>query len=80
LSLSLKEEHKLRVFQNRLLRRLFGCKREEVVVGCRRLHNGVIMSRRMRWVGNVACIGEKRNAYKILVRKCEGETTWEAWA
>jgi hypothetical protein len=62
--LTLREEHRLRVFENRMLRRMFGPKREEVEGGWRRLHNeelcnlynspniiGVIKSRRVRWVG-----------------------------
>jgi hypothetical protein len=73
------EQHGLRVFENRVLRRLFGPKREEVVGGCRRLHNEelhnlytspyirVIKSRRLRWAGYVACMGAMRNVYKILV-------------
>jgi hypothetical protein len=63
-----------------VLRRIFGLKRDEVIGGWRKLHNGelqnlycspsiirMIKSRRMRWEGNVARIGEKRNAYRILV-------------
>jgi hypothetical protein len=65
----------LRVFQNRVLRRIFGPKREEVEGGLRGLHNElrnlytspVIKSRRTRWVGHVACMGEMRNAYKIFI-------------
>jgi hypothetical protein len=71
------------VFENRVLRRIFGPKREEVAGGWRRLHNEerhnlyvssnvirVIKSRKMRWAGYVACTKEARNAYRILV----GET------
>jgi hypothetical protein len=81
-SLALREEHTLRVFENRMLRRIFGPKREEVAGGWRRLRNEelhnlyvspniikVIKSRRMRWVGHVALIGEIRNAYNIFVEK-----------
>jgi hypothetical protein len=63
------------VFGNRVLRRIFGPKQEEMLGGCWRLHNGevhnlytspniigVIKSRRMRWAGHVACMGEMRNA------------------
>jgi hypothetical protein len=64
-SLTLREEHRLRAFENRVLRRIFGPKRSEVVGGGRKLHNlyflprviGLIKSRRMRWAGYVACMG-----------------------
>jgi hypothetical protein len=69
-SLSLREEHKLRVFENRVLRRIFGPKRDEVTGGWRKLRNEelrnlysspgiirIIMSRRMRWAGHVARMG-----------------------
>jgi hypothetical protein len=85
LSLTLREEHRLRVFENRVLRRIFGPKRDEVMRGWRKLHNEelhglysspsivrVIKARRMRWVGHVACMGEVRGAYKILVGRPEG--------
>jgi hypothetical protein len=74
------------VFENRVLRRIFGPKRDEVTGGWRKLHNEellslysspsiirMIKSRRMRWAGLVARIGEKRNAYRILVGKLEGK-------
>jgi hypothetical protein len=83
-SLTLRDEHRLRVFKNTVLRRILGPKRVEVVGGWRRLHNGelcnlyaspnvsrMIKSRRVRWVGHVAHMGEMRNAYKILVSKLE---------
>jgi hypothetical protein len=66
-SLTLREEHRLRVFENRVLRRIFGPKRNEVTVEWRKLHNEelrdfysstskirIIESRRIRWVGHVA--------------------------
>jgi hypothetical protein len=84
-SLTLREEHRLRVFENRVLRRIFRPKRDEVTGGWRKLHNEelhglyfsssiirVIKSRKMRWAGHVARMGEVRNAYSILVRKPEG--------
>jgi hypothetical protein len=72
------------MFENRVLRRIFGLKRYEVTGGWRKLHNEelrnlyflpnrMIKSRRMRWAGNVAQMGEKRNAYLILVGKPEGK-------
>jgi hypothetical protein len=74
-SLTLREERKLRVFENMVLRRIFGPRRDEVTWEWRRLRNGelndlyfspnivrVIKSRRMRWVGHVAHIGEERGA------------------
>jgi hypothetical protein len=77
-SLTLREEHRLREFENRVLRRIFGLKRDEVTGGWRKLHNEElhnlhsspniirIKSRRIRWAGHVARMGEKRNAYRIL--------------
>jgi len=68
------------VFGNRVLRRIFGAKRVEVRGMWRKLYNeeinylysspiivGVIKSRRMRWTGDVARVGEKRGAYRVLV-------------
>jgi hypothetical protein len=84
-SLTLREEHRLRVFENRVLRRIFGPKRDEVTDEWRKLHNEelhdlysspsiirIIKSRRMRWTGHVARMGEKRNAYRLLVGKPGG--------
>jgi hypothetical protein len=84
LSLTLREEHRLRVFENRVLRRIFGPKRDEVTGGWRKLHieelHGlysspsiirVIKARRMRWAGHVARMGEVRGAY-ILNGRLEG--------
>jgi hypothetical protein len=81
----LREEHRLRVFENRVLRRIFGPKRDEVTGGWGKLRNEelhnlysspsiirMIKSRRMRWSGHVAQMGEKRNAYRILVGNLEG--------
>jgi hypothetical protein len=78
------------VSENRVQRRTFGPKREEVAGGWRRLHNEelhnlyasidvirVIKSRWMKWVGHVARMGEMRNTYNILVRKPEGERPLE---
>jgi hypothetical protein len=84
LSLTLREEHRLRVFENRVLRRIFGPKRDEITRGWRKLHNEelhglysspsivtVIKARRMRWAGHVARMGELRGAY-ILIGRPEG--------
>jgi hypothetical protein len=74
LSLTLREEHRLRVFENRVLRRIFGPKRDKVTGGWRKLHEElhglysspsivkVIKARRMRWAGHVARMGEVRGA------------------
>jgi hypothetical protein len=63
------------VFENRVLRRIFGPQREEVVGGWRRLHNLYaspnIIRVRMRWVGHVVCMRVMRNAYKVLAGKPE---------
>jgi hypothetical protein len=74
------------VFENRVLRRIFGPKRHEVTGGWGKLHNEelhnlysspsilrMIMSRRMKWAGHVARMGKERNAYRILVGKPEGK-------
>jgi hypothetical protein len=73
------------VFENRMLRRIFGLKRDEVIGGWRKLHNEelhnfygspsiiIIKSRRMRWAGHVARMGETRSAYRILVGKPQGK-------
>ena len=84
-SLILREQRKLRVFENMVLRRIFGPSRDEVTGEWRRLHNEelndlysspnivqVIKSRRMRWAGHVARMGEDRGVYRILVGKPEG--------
>jgi hypothetical protein len=76
-SLTVREEHKLRVFENRVLRRIFGPKRDGVTGGWRKPHNEelhnlyssprimrIIKSTRMRWAGHVARLGEKRNVYR----------------
>jgi len=81
----LREERKLRVFENRVLRRIFGPKRDKVTGEWRRLHNEelndlysspniarVIKSRGMRWTGYVARMGEERVVYRVLVGKPEG--------
>jgi hypothetical protein len=74
------------VFENRVLRRIFGPKRDGVTGGWRKLHNEelhnlysspfiiiIIKSKRIRWAGHVARMGEKRNVYKLLVGKPDGK-------
>jgi hypothetical protein len=81
----LRNEHRLRVFENRVLRRIFGPKRDEDG-SWRKLHNDelhnlyssskivrVIKSRRMRWAGHVARIREGRGVYRVLVGRPEGK-------
>jgi hypothetical protein len=81
----LREECRLRVFENKVLRRIFGPERDEVTGEWRRMHNKelyvlysspniirVIKSRRLRWVGHVARMRESRGAYRALVGKPEG--------
>jgi hypothetical protein len=85
-SLILREEHRLAVFEERVLRGIFGPKRDEMIGGWRKLHNEelhnlysspsimrMIKSRRMRWPGHETRMGEKKNAYRILVGKPEGK-------
>ena len=85
-SLTLREERKLRLFENMVLRRIFGPRRDEVKGEWRRLHNEelndlysspnivrVIKSRRIRWAGHVAHMGEERGVYRVLVGKLEGK-------
>jgi hypothetical protein len=83
--LILSEWHKLRVFENTALRRKFGPKRHDVTGEWKKLHNGLhnfysspniiwqIKSRRVRWAGYMARMGEERKAYKVLVGKPEGK-------
>jgi len=81
----LREERRLRVFENRVLR-VFGPKREEVTGEWRKLHNEelsdlysllnimrVVKSRRMSWAGHVARMGEGRGVHRVLVGKPEGK-------
>jgi hypothetical protein len=90
LGLTLREENRLRVFENRVLRRIFGPKRDEVTREWRKLHSEElhilysspsiirqIKSRRMRWAGHVACMGAERNVYRVLMGKPEGKRPLE---
>jgi hypothetical protein len=80
----LREKRRLRVFENRALRRIFGPKRDKLTGEWRNLHNEelidlyfspnivrLINSRRMRWGGGVACMGDRRGVYRVLVGKPE---------
>jgi len=85
-SLTMREERRLRVFENRVLRRILGPRRDEVTGEWRKLHNEelsdkysspdivrVIKSTRMKWEGHVARMGERRGVYRVLVGKPEGK-------
>jgi hypothetical protein len=85
-SLTLREEHRLKVFENRVLRRILGPKRDKVTGVWRTLHNEEfhnlcsssniirqIKSRRMRWAGHVARMGGHRKFYKVFVGKPKGK-------
>ena len=86
-SLTLREERRLRVFENRVLRRVFGPKRDEVTGKRRKLCNEelnelyslpntvrVVKSRQMRWSRHVVHMGEDRGVHRVLVGKPEGKT------
>jgi hypothetical protein len=86
--LTVREEQKLRMFESGVLRRIFGSKRDRVRGGWRKLHNEelhnlysspsiirIMKSRRKKWAGHVARMGEKRNVHKLLVGKPEGRRT-----
>jgi len=85
-SLILRKKHRLRLFENRVLRKIFGPKRGEVIGEWKRLHNKglydlytspniipVIKSQRIRWAEHVACMGTRRGAYRVLVVRSEGK-------
>jgi hypothetical protein len=85
-SLTLREERKLRVFENRVSRRVFAAKMDEVTGEWRKLHNEelsdlyslpnivrVVKSREMRWAGQVAFMGEGRGVHRFVVGKLEGK-------
>jgi hypothetical protein len=85
-SLMLREERRMRVFENRVLRKMFGPKRDEVTWEWRKVHNEehnvlycspnivcLFKSGRMKWAGHVARMGEKRGVYRVLVGKPYGK-------
>jgi hypothetical protein len=85
----LKEEHRLRVFENRILRRIFGPKRDEMIGEWRKLHNKElhnlysspdiirkVKSRRMRWAGHMACMGGEKSVQGFGGKAQSTETTW----
>ena len=89
-SLTLREECRLRVFENRVLRGIFGSKRDGVTGEWRKLHNEelndlycspnivrVIKSRRMRWAEHVAHMSERTVAYRAFVGKSDGKRPLE---
>ena len=84
-SLTFREERRLRMFENRVLRGIFGLRRDEITGEWRKLQNEelndlysspnpvrVIKSRRVRWVGHVAHMVEWRGVYRVLLGKLEG--------
>ena len=88
--LTLREKHRLRVFENRMVRKIFGLKRHDVTGEWRRLLNKelydlqsspniiqVIKSRRMRWTGQVACMEERTGTYRVLVGQPERSDYFE---
>ena len=85
-SVTLRDGRRLKVLQNWMLRRIFGTKSDEVTGGWRKLHNEelndlycspniilLIRSRRMRWAGHVACMGDRRGTCRVLVERPEGK-------
>ena len=85
-SLTPREERRLRVFQNRVLRRLIGSKGDNVIGECRKLHNEelndlhsspsvvrVVKARRIKWMGYVMHMGERKGIYRISVGRTEGK-------
>ena len=85
-SLTLREDHRLRVFENKVLRKIFGAKRDEITGEIGKLRNAKLhalyfspniirnlKSRRLRWAGHVARMEQSRNAYKVLVGNPEGK-------
>ena len=88
-SLTLREEQRLKAVENKVLRRIFGSKRDEITGEWRKIHNEelndlyspsivrVIKSRRMRWASAVARVGENVGVYRVLIGKRGKKTTWK---
>ena len=87
----LSPQRRLRVFENRVLRRILVPKRDEVTGDWRKLHEElndlysrsiirVIKSRKMRWAGHIARLGDMRGAYRVLVGKLERKRLLETQA
>ena len=85
-SLTLREEHRLSVFENKVLRKVFGAKRDEITGKWRKLHKAELYAlyssptiirnlklKRLRWAGQAARMEQSRNAYRVLVGKPEGK-------
>jgi len=91
--LTLREERRLTVFENRVLRRIFGPGRDVVTVDWRKLHNEelndlysspnvlrMIRSRRMRWTVHVACIGERKGVFRVWWENLKKKRPlWRPW-
>jgi hypothetical protein len=83
--MTLREEHRLKVFESRVLRRIFLPVRYQVAGGKGKLRNELrnlytlssVVRMKVRWVGNVACVGEKWNAYRILLGSQKERDHWE---
>ena len=84
--LTLREEHRLRVFENKVLRKIFGAKKDKITGEYRKLHNAELhtlysspniirnlKSRRLTWAGHLARTEQSRNTYIVLVGKPEGK-------
>ena len=82
----MREDHKLRVFENKVLRKIFEAIRAKITGELRKLHNGnlhalyfspniiwYLKSRRLRWAGHIARMEQSRNTYRVLVGKLEGK-------
>ena len=79
----MREENRIRVFENKVLRKIFGAKKEEITGKWRKLHNAelhalyslpnIIRNLKLRWARHVRCMELSRNAYRILVGKPEGK-------